>query len=101
MINSNFFNNPLSITQIEEAIIQLNYDIIYHSSFKTKKSLNKEQKELFILISIHKWMKEQTCTDISITYIGNLHLIHHQKEFLFHFKNLNTNILSTVNFKTM
>lgn len=98
MINANFFSKSINIRHIEDSVIQLNYDIIYHSAFKTKKSLAKEQKELFILISIHKWMKENGCEEVSITYLGNLQLIHHQHQFEFHLNDYKTNTLSTVKF---
>lgn len=44
MIGESFFNNPLNKKIIEDAIIQLSYDITYHSAFQTKKSLLKEKK---------------------------------------------------------
>lgn len=98
MIGESFFNNPLNKKIIEDAIIQLSYDITYHSAFQTKKSLLKEKKEQFILVSIHKWLKDNNATNITVKFIGNLKNLHHYNDFEFHITDLDSKTVYTKKF---
>lgn len=98
-MDTGFFHKPLSIKKIEEALIQVNYNLIYHNAFNSKKSLLREKKEQFLLVSIHKWMKDHHCNKADIKYLGNMETMLHQKEFEFHINNIESKTLSTVKFK--
>lgn len=98
MISSSFFNKPLSLAVIEEMLIQIQYDIVYHDAFETKRNLIRENKERFILVSIHNWMKSNNCNNIVVEFVGNIHLMLHLKEFDFHLFDIDRDILTTVKF---
>lgn len=99
MITASFFNKPLTVQVIEDALIQATYNVVYHSAFQTKKSLLREKKEQFILVSLHKWMKDRKCDLVTVKYVGNLNVMLHLNEFEFHLLNHNKEELSTVKFK--
>jgi hypothetical protein len=98
MITISFFKTPIALSVIEAMLIQIQYNIVYYNAFQTKQNLIKESKEQFILVSIHKWMKSNNCHFVEIDFIGNIHLILHQKEFEFHLKNIETGVIATAKF---
>lgn len=99
MIGESFFFNNLNVMQIEESIIQLNYNILYYTGTKNyKRTQVKDQKELFVLVSLHKWLKENKVKNFKISFIGNLKNFHHHKEFGFHVNDLDSKTLYTITF---
>lgn len=99
MITSDFFDHAMSTDKLEESLIQLNYNILYYSAFQSRKSLIKEKKIRFILVSLHKWLKDNGIDIANIEYVGNIHFMLHAKDFEFHIKSINTDTIHTVNFK--